>query len=390
MFNRIPIRMKLTGMTLLILMICCIGLTLITNISANKMSSQIAGVLVPLTKEDSDFKKNKEIKANKIIPSTHAISEMQKLEQNEILNHYYLSSVSYMISIIIIGGMAAYFFSGKVLIGLVELNRNIKESSIDTLSDQIEVPLSNDEISDLTDSFNKMKIQLNDAFIFQKEFSAIMAHELRTPLTVLNTKLVVYKRKNQFLDNNTELLISDLSKQVERLIELVESILQLTKDCLVKETSSVLMTDLIENILMDLSNIIDDKKILVSVWLGNQIIEGDLDLLYRAFYNILENSVKYNKDGGSIIVTSTETNEHSKILITDTGIGIPAKYREDIFKSLYRVDGKAKEAIRGSGLGLAIVKKIIDKHEGKIKIEDNISGKEGSTVTVSLPKRKSS
>lgn len=377
-------------MTMIILTVCCLGLTVFTNMSAKRMSINIAESTIPAASINQHDNQAVEIPGITMTPSVNAVDNQVRAEQERLLKQYYISSVGYMLVIIIIGGVAAYYFSGKGLTSLKELNKKMKNSSVATLSEELPVPPSNDEIAELTESFNKMKHQLNDSFIFQQQFSANVAHELRTPLTVLNTKLEVFKRKNPEMDETSEVLVTDLTKQVARLIDMGEKLLQLTNDYTSEEYSSIIASDLFESIASDLKGRLMDKEIQLTLPTESHVIEGDLDLLYQAFYNLLENSIKYNKQQGIISIVTTESADETVVNIKDTGCGIPKSQREDVFKTLYRVDeARNRDAsVGGSGLGLAIVKKIIDKHQGQIKLLDNIDGTQGITVTVVLPKKK--
>ncbi|WP_176717933.1 HAMP domain-containing sensor histidine kinase [Brochothrix thermosphacta] len=358
--------------------------------SAKRMSINIAESTIPAASINQHDNQAVEIPGITMTPSVDAVDNQVRAEQERLLKQYYISSVGYMLVIIIIGGVAAYYFSGKGLTSLKELNKKMKNSSVATLSEELPVPPSNDEIAELTESFNKMKHQLNDSFIFQQQFSANVAHELRTPLTVLNTKLEVFKRKNPEMDETSEVLVTDLTKQVARLIDMGEKLLQLTNDYTSEEYSSIIASDLFESIASDLKDRLMDKEIQLTLPTESHVIEGDLDLLYQAFYNLLENSIKYNKQQGIISIVTTESADETVVNIKDTGCGIPKSQREDVFKTLYRVDeARNRDAsVGGSGLGLAIVKKIIDKHQGQIKLLDNIDGTQGITVTVVLPKKK--
>ncbi|WP_314208496.1 sensor histidine kinase [Vagococcus salmoninarum] len=387
MLNKMPIRLKFTVLTMLILSCCCIGLTIFTSLSGKRMSSQIASTLLPAQAISTrDSRGRLVMPAIAMTPSIDpAVAEKQR-EQEQILKNYYITSASFMVLIIISGGLGAYYISGKGLVSLIELNTKIKNSSVDTLSDELALPLAKDEISDLTNSFNQMKRQLNESFVFQKQFSGNVAHELRTPLTVLKTKLAVFQRKELELSKETAVLVADLSKQVQRLIEMVEKLLQLTNDYQLGEESQILVSDLFENILADLGPMIEEKELIVTSQVTDQMITGDLDLLYQGFYNLLENSVKFNQQGGGIELSVNETLTASQISITDTGIGIPEEYQEAVFQSLFRVDEGRDRKVGGSGLGLAIVQKIISKHQGEIEIVSNPQATQGTRVIVSLPK----
>lgn len=386
MFKKMTLRVKLTLMTMFILSMCCVGLTMITNLSAKEMSVRMAITTTPAMTTDMTGVSEM---PDAILLEDVAMEETSSVltdEQQSILNRYYLTSIGYMVLIILLGGLAAYYLSGKAIASITRLNEGIKKSSISTLSNPVVVPTSHDEVAELANSFNDMQKKLNDSFTFQKQFSANVAHELRTPLTVLNTKLEVYRRKHQQLDEETNGLVADLSKQVSRLIDMVEKFLQLTNDDVLGEYSEITSSDLFDSILTELHEDIAQKNITVTVLnLSETVLVGELDLLYRAFYNLIENSIKYNAQDGQIEISGTMSETETVIQITDTGIGIPKEHYEDVLKSLYRVDDARSREIGGSGLGLAIVKQIIEQHQGKIKFGPNKNNQGGTTVTIQLP-----
>lgn len=366
--------------TTLLLVICSVGLTLIISYAGKQMSVQIAEVTTPAAIIDP-------AEQPQTTPETaeQARVSMTLIEQNQILKRYYWTSFGYMILIISIGGLAAYYFAGEALLSVSELNKKIQASSLDNLSEPLTIPESNDEVAQLTRSFNALKRQLDAAFTFQKTFSANVAHELRTPLTVLKTKLAVFQRKNQALNQETQLFVADLDKQVTRLIEMVEKLLELTNDDEMTEQSEVALSDLLESIQFDFTEKLKAKQMSLSFDVSDKsVIKGDLDLLYQAFYNLIDNAIKYSEAQATIRISAREDEQLLTIWVTDTGIGIPKEHHAAIFNPLYRVDESRNRQIGGSGLGLAIVKKIITKHEGTIEIVEHEGT--GTQFCITLPK----
>ena len=110
-----------------------------------------------------------------------------------------------------------------------------------------------------------------------------------------------------------------------------------------------------------------------------------MDLLYRAFYNLVENAIKYNIPSGKveILIQSKEENK-IQVTINDTGVGIPDNLKKHIFEPFFRVDKSRSREMGGAGLGLSIVDTIIRKHNGTVSVTDKIYG--GTCFTVILPK----
>lgn len=377
--NKFSIRTRLVGITVLILITCCIGLTMIINYSATKMTTQVAQIMTPAqsieeTENHMEFQQ----------PAMNLDEPEESMErQQQIIDNFYRNSILYMCFIIIIGGVMMYLFSKSILRPLVRLNRKIKNSTISTLSDKIPVPDSSDEIAELSVSFNKMTDRIQEAFLFQQQFSGNVAHELRTPLTIMKTKIDVFEKRENHTYNEYRELIANQKNQLIRLSEIIQTLLEITNTDNIQEKEHFLVSDMIENILLDFSNITAQRNIHISLDLKNVEIYGNVDLLYRVFYNLIQNGIRYNNDKGKICITAKQNQYHTVVQICDTGIGISEENRQRIFEPFFRVDKSRSRSMGGAGLGLSIVKNIIEKHHGTIAISDNKP--QGTCFTIELP-----
>ncbi len=199
-FNRFSIRARLVCITVIILTLCCIGLTAIINYSAIQMTTEVAQTVTPAQSiEDTGNQIEFQQPAMRI-----GESQENRERQQQIIHIFYRNSFIYMIFIIIIGGVMMYLFSKSILRPLDRLNKKIKSSTITNLSDKIPVPDSSDEIAELSVSFNKMTDRIQEAFLFQQQFSGNVAHELRTPLTIMKTKIDVFEKREDHNEMNTE------------------------------------------------------------------------------------------------------------------------------------------------------------------------------------------
>lgn len=378
MINSISIRIRLVIMTMLILILCCIGLTVIINYSAVKMASEVASITTPAKPIDKTLD---ELKYNQIEEITLS-QENYYNEKQQIIDTFYKNSILYMLFIIIIGGVMMYFFSKKILLPLTKLNEKIKSSTISNLSDKMEVPNANDEITELTISFNKMTDRIQESFIFQQQFSSNVAHELRTPLTILKTKIDVFNKKNRSIDEYKRLIL-DLENQILRLSDIVNTLLYLTNTEKIKEKEYIFISEIIDDILLDFSDDLNKKNLNFSKDFKDVKVYGNIDLLYQAFYNLIQNSIKYNVENGEIFIKARKTDKKTIIKILDTGIGIPKKEKQQIFEPFFRVDKSRSRLVGGAGLGLSIVKNIIDKHDASIIVSDNKP--RGTCFTIELP-----
>ena len=374
MINKVPIRIRLTILSMILLTICCIGLTIILNLSANKMADVIEAVPIePATDINNNVHSNFNTPAATTTPSMTARAARKDFKSESIL---------YMLLIICTGGILTYYLSGKALEPLNELNSQIKNINVNNLSEDIKLPEAKDEIYDITTSFNEMTHKLNDSFLMQKRFSQNAAHELRTPLTVLKTKLDVFKKKNTHTADEYNSLVEVISSHTDRLSSLVKSLLDLTNMNDIDLNENITLYTLIENIKNDLSSLSNENHNDINIKGKDISILGNYHLLYRAFYNVVENAIKYSDINGKIDIEISSNKDKAIVKISDTGIGIPNDMKKDIFEPFFRVDKSRSRQIGGAGLGLSIVKAIIEKHNGTIAVTDN--GALGTTFEITL------
>lgn len=378
-WNKLSIRTRLVVITVFILVICCIGLTAIINYSATQMAMQVAQTVTPAQSiGDIDNQIEPQLPAMSLGESTESIQRQQ-----QIIDNFYRNSFLYMLFIIMIGGSMMYLFSKSILLPISKLNDKIKNSTVSTLSDKLSVPNSNDEIAELTVSFNKMTDRIQEAFLFQQQFSGNVAHELRTPLTIMKTKIDVFEKRENHTSAEYKELIENQKNQLMRLSEIIQILLEITNTDNVQEKEHFLVSDMIENILLDFSNMTAQKNICIATDLQNVEIYGNVDLLYRAFSNLIQNSIRYNVKNGDIYISAKQKQHDTVIQICDTGIGISEENRQRIFEPFFRVDKSRSREMGGAGLGLSIVKKIIEKHDGTITVSNN--NPQGTCFTVELP-----
>ena len=144
------------------------------------------------------------------------------------------------------------------------------------------------------------------------------------------------------------------------------------------------MNDMTEDILKRLKPLAQEKNVeLVLESARNVEIEADETKLTLALSNLIQNGIKYNKDGGQVKVTIDSDHMNAVIVVSDTGIGIEESHFTKLFQRFYRVDKARDREAGGSGLGLSIVRQIIMLHKGTISVESQVG--EGSSFTAKLP-----
>ena len=317
-------------------------------------------------------------------------------EQVTTTKHLFqIRSLIATILIILLSSACTYFVSRRALKPLHSLSTKVEKIQAQNLSEPLEVPDSNDEISKLTLSFNEMLSRLNDAFTAQKQFSASAAHELRTPLAVMQTNLEVFARKKEPSTDEYLELFSMIQEQTGRLSHLAEILLDMTGIQTIKRSETFSLAELTDEVLCDLTSIAEQKQIKLIQEDGDCTITGSYLLLYRAVYNLVENAIKYNHPSGKVTVTlhpgkvilDASSQPHPAdcafIEISDTGIGISPEYQEKIFAPFFRVDKSRSRAMGGAGLGLALVTEIARQHGGQVKVLE--SNEKGSTIALMLP-----
>ena len=219
--------------------------------------------------------------------------------------------------IILLSSICTYFISRQALLPLRRLSQEVNQIEVQNLSEALEVPATNDEISRLTISFNKMLARLDEAFTAQKQFSANAAHELRTPLAVIQTNLEVFARKETPALKDYQEIFSMLQEQTGRLSHLAEILLDMTGVQTVERSERISLAALTDEVFCDLASIAEQKEVELIQQEGDCIITGSYLLLYRAVYNLVENAIKYNHSGGKVTV-----NIHPSEEITDTSTSV--------------------------------------------------------------------
>ena len=225
----------------------------------------------------------------------------------------------------------------------------------------LNIPLENEMYEELTpllkriDEQNKQKDAIAD---MRKEFSANVSHELKTPLTSISGYAEIMKNglvRPEDMKGFAERIYNEAS----RLITLVEDIIKLSKldeGEIEMEKEDVDLYDLTRRIVSRLAPQAEKRAVHVEVTGENVICHGVRQILDEMIYNICENAIKYNRRGGSVSVWVGATLKGKKIIVTDTGIGIPEDQQERIFERFYRVDKSHSKETGGTGLGLSIVK----------------------------------
>lgn len=275
----------------------------------------------------------------------------------------------------LLGGVITYFISGHALKPLRVFSDKIEKVQAQNLADSRIEENEVKELNQLSMSYNKMLGRLSDAFEAQRQFTANAAHELRTPLALMQVQLDTYNAcAHPGNDEAAVETIKMMTEQNERLGKMVKTLLDMSELQTVARDEVIALDALIEEVLTDLESLATRKNIRLVRECEPVTMTGSDILIYRLVYNLVENAVKYNMDGGQVTVTCKEWDKHIHIMVSDTGKGIPEELRSRIFEPFFRVDKSRSRELGGIGLGLALVNEIVRVHEGSIEIKGNRAG----------------
>ncbi len=219
----------------------------------------------------------------------------------------------------------------------------------------------------------------------RREFSSNISHELKTPLTSIHGAAEMLK-SGMVKPEDTANFGRMIFDESGRLISLVQDILrisQIDEGKLAEDNTDIDLYKLSESVISRLSHVAKSRNISFSLIGESAIVRGSEGFLEDLVYNLADNAVKYNKDGGSVTVSVSTVNSHPVLEISDTGIGIPQDQIGRVFERFYRVDKSRSKAIGGTGLGLSIVKHAVAYHKADISIESEVGI--GTKVIVVFP-----
>lgn len=221
----------------------------------------------------------------------------------------------------------------------------------------------------------------------RREFTANVSHELKTPLQTISGYAELLAN-GMVADKDKTAFSEKIYAEAQRMIRLIEDIIKLSNLDegaveLTRETVDLYVTA--ENTVRSLLPAAKKANVTLSLNGENAEIYGIPQLLTAIVYNLCDNAIKYNKDGGTVFVSVKNNAENIVLSVRDTGIGIPKEQQERIFERFYRVDKSHSKEVGGTGLGLSIVKHAAKLHDAKITLESEVG--KGTEITVIFPKK---
>ncbi len=234
---------------------------------------------------------------------------------------------------------------------------------------------------------NRALVPIRQAFNRQRQFTADASHELRTPLSLIRANAEMMSLHGDKLPEGDCELLGEIIRETDHLNRLVSDLLTLARadtGGLKLVHKPVDLRSLVGEVHEDLHRVAESKGIDTSLSMDGPVtVQGDETRLRQLLLILMDNALKYTDAGGEVNVSLERDNGHVRVVVADTGIGIPAQDLPHIFERFYRVDRAREHESGGTGLGLAIARWIVQAHDGNIKV-DSEQGK-GTKFLIDLP-----
>jgi two-component system sensor histidine kinase ArlS len=305
------------------------------------------------------------------------------LERLETLKRILLTG---LVTSIFLTALVSFLFARQLLRPIALIIREVNEISSFDLSRRIRAGSGQDEMNQLAGTFNDLLARLQESFAIQRRFISNASHELSTPLTSVSSQVEVVLQNERSAEEYKQVL-SSVREDVQQMRQLTKSLLEIAKtgsqggielnevridEVLLKVVGDVKKLSVNYNVGLDFGEFPEDEK--------DFVVFGNIDLLYIAVKNIVENGCKYSSDSTSLVDLSFR---HHKIFIqvVNRGNVIPEDELPQIFQPFYRGSGTGSS--RGFGLGLSLAQRIIALHKGTILVQSDPAN--GTCFTIELP-----
>ena len=375
--KKLSLQWRITLMTVLLTGVTCVSMNLLLCSSGVYYMDSIADSLQdygPIVLEDGETASFDP----QLVPPGEGLTIVVSGAQARFrTTNWYITA-----AIALLGGMLAYFVSGRALRPLRRFAQQAEQVETSNLS---EIRLDEEtlpELRSLTHALNEMLERLSRGFDAQRQFVGNAAHELRTPLTLLQTQLELFSDEHPDILPESAAFLATLQDEVQRLSRLTHALLDMSDLQSVPRNDVILLSPMIDEVFADLAPLAERNGISLSREGENITVVGSDMLLCRMFSNLVENAVKYNHPGGMVKVDVQQRDRQAVIHVADTGRGIPQEFWQSIFQPFFRVDKSLSRELGGAGLGLPLVREIARLHGGRVWVEE--SNDNGSALAVTL------
>ncbi len=276
--------------------------------------------------------------------------------------------------------------AARMAFPLKKLAFSLQQLGEGDLDEKIDVA-GNYEVEAIVDSVNNMLDEIRSTEQRRQEFVSNVSHELKTPLTSMKVLAESLVGQQGVPEELYQEFLHDISNEIDRENDIITDLLnvvRLDRREGEMQIAQVSINELLEIVMRRLRPIAKERNVeMVFESFRSVLAEVDEVKMSLVFTNLIENAIKYNKDGGMVRVSLNADPRYFFVRVEDTGIGIPEEAKKYIFDRFYRVDKARSRETGGTGLGLAITKSAVMMHKGSIKV----SGKEGegSVFVVRIP-----
>lgn len=303
------------------------------------------------------------------------------------LNNFKIAIWVALLVLLVVAWLVTWALSQRIAKPVQELTAAAEQVASGNLSRRVKIE-SDDEVGRLAKTFNYMGEHLQESDTLQRNFIADVSHELKTPLTSVRGFIEVLQ-EGAYKDPKTCLRsLKSVDEEVVRLSHLVNDLLELSKmetADLKLDKKEVDLKKLAQKVIEQFEVISKKTQVGLSLKVEKPVmVSADEQRIKQAMVNLLTNAFSYTTKGGSINLEISQTRDSARVIVRDTGEGIPPDVLPFIFDRFYRADEARSRSTGGTGLGLTITKKIIEAHGGTITVESK--EKEGTTFVFSLPR----
>jgi heavy metal sensor kinase len=285
---------------------------------------------------------------------------------------------------------AGYSLARRALAPVDRLATRASAITAERLGERLPVETPDDELGRLARAFNSTLARLEQSFDQMRRFTSDASHELRTPLTAIRSVGEVGLQQARSTETYRE-IIGSMLEEVDRLSQLVESLLTLSRadaGHLKLTRQTVELASLVRDTIAQLLVLAEEKDQSISTTLSRPApVQGDPVLLRRAIVNLLDNAIKFGPPGTQIRVTLTTDDGQIALSIKDEGPGIAEADQPHVFDRFFRADRARSRNAEGVGLGLAIARWVVEAHGGSIGLESQEG--HGCTFRITLPSYRS-
>ncbi|GGV46632.1 sensor protein CutS [Streptomyces longisporoflavus] len=314
----------------------------------------------------------------------HAMNACVNEQRQDALDNLLSRSLLALLGLAVIAFAFGYAMAGRVLSPLGRITRTARRVAGTDLSRRIELDGPDDELKELSDTFDEMLDRLERAFTAQQRFVGNASHELRTPLAINRTLLEVH-----LSDPGAPPELHQLGKTLlatnERSEQLVEGLLLLARsDNQIVERKPVDLAEVADRAVDQVLSEADAKGVEIRGERGAAVVQGNGVLLERIALNLVQNAVRYNvPDAGWVEVTTEAQHGQAVLVVSNTGPVVPAYEIDNLFEPFRRLRTERTGSDKGVGLGLSIARSVARAHGGRIIAEPREGG--GLVMRVTLP-----